>query len=785
MIIPGLASELLVFMIVLCILGYTIGVAIQQNLILLASIFALTVISCSYFVVSPLRKLCVVLLFGVLGLLQSYLYTYYLSYQQLPQLSESTPILVRGIIHSMPENTMHHSNFQFKIKEYVYAKHWHSFNRLVKLNWYGKYPKLREGESWFLLLKLRKPHGYANPGSISYQQTLLQQAIVATGYVKQSHYNQRIHVTPWYYFISKFRQRLSDQLHSDDPMFALLKALTIGKRDEITQTQWQVLRLSGTTHLLAISGMHIAFVSTCIYLMVLYGWGCFAWGCQRVPSSHVAAVAAILAAALYALLAGFSLPTQRALVMLTVFMMGYLWRRAIPSLHSVAVAWFLILFFHPFSLQSVSSILSFFAVAIILYCVIGRVRDKEISLLNKIWQKYGYLQWSITLGLVPILLWMFNQVPLLSFFNNLVAIPVVCCLVLPLSLLAAVLIGLHIDYSYYFLKLASKLLLVLFDCLQYSTHFKWFQWQHGIHSSSLLLITMVGVLLFLAPRDWPQRWLANVFLLPLFIPTSPQPLYGHAWFTLIDVGQGLSAIVQTAEHVLLFDAGPKYSGGWDAGRAIIFPLLMKRGINHIDTMIISHRDMDHRGGAQSLLQMMQIKQVLSSVPEYFTPYHSHFCHAGMNWQWDGVTFSILHPSSLEKQTTNNNSCVLQVSVGEHHVLLTGDIERKMEKELLRIYPKKVLRSEILIVPHHGSGTSSSLAFIKAVKPRYALISVGYHNRYRLPKKSIVERYLNNKSLVYQTKDSGAISFDIDPDKSLSEPKLYREDHHLFVSSRSY
>jgi competence protein ComEC len=281
---------------------------------------------------------------------------------------------------------------------------------------------------------------------------------------------------------------------------------------------------------------------------------------------------------------------------------------------------------------------------------------------------------------------------------------------------------------------------------------------------------MIGTILLLAPKKFPAKWLGLVGLLPLVLYRPDKPAEDTFWFTLLDVGQGLSAVIQTKNHTLVFDTGPKFSDSFDTGSAVVSPFLTQQGINHIDNLIISHGDNDHIGGAASLIDEIKTNTILSSVPERL-PNASH-CIAGQSWQWDGVMFSVLHPYSDDQASENNLSCVLKVSTKNTSILLTGDIESHAEKLLVQRYGSK-LASTLIVAPHHGSNTSSSYTFIHVVNPEIVLFPIGYRNRYGFPKENIVNRYSIKNRTLLDSAQYGAIQYKFGP-QTVSGPILWRK-----------
>ena len=305
------------------------------------------------------------------------------------------------------------------------------------------------------------------------------------------------------------------------------------------------------------------------------------------------------------------------------------------------------------------------------------------------------------------------------------------------------------------------------------------QWHQVIINPWVMLTTCLAAILFLAPRGWVGRWLAIVYLLPLFLAKPDAPKQGEIWFTLLDVGQGLSAVVETANHLLVFDTGAKFGEIFDAGSAVVVPFLQKQGLKKIDILVVSHADNDHSGGVDAILQQFKVANLLASVPKKIKNYHAQFCHAGQHWQWDNVNFTFLYPATTQKGLGNDSSCVLHIQTGNQSILLTGDIEKAAEHYLVA-KQKKALSATLLIAPHHGSKTSSSPDFVQAVAPKYVLFATGYRKRYHFPSNNILKRY-QQIATTYNTAFSGALSFKLDGLSKLELPEEFRINHkHIWT-----
>jgi competence protein ComEC len=489
----------------------------------------------------------------------------------------------------------------------------------------------------------------------------------------------------------------------------------------------------------------------------------------RWPAPKVAAVGAIAAATVYAALAGFSIPTQRALIMIAVAMGAVLLQRRVATTQLLAMALLLVLLYDPLAALSAGFWLSFTAVAVIVLFLNARQR-KGID-----WRNLGRLQWGIAIGLLPLLLLFFQQVSLVGPLANFFAVPLFGMLVVPFTLGGTIATMLLPDaltnWLFQFALWAVKLVWIVLEYLAGLRYSVWTQHSPGLWA---LAASIVGVFLLLAPRGWPARWLGAVWLLPLFTLKPAAPAPGAVWFTLLDVGQGLAAVVRTHSHILVYDTGPRFSTRFDAGRAVVVPYLRHQGVPRIDTLVVSHGDNDHIGGAASVLTDVAVGKIISSVPERLPM--AEACIAGLQWRWDDVQFEILHPPIGSDLRGNNASCVLKVSGRHGSLLLPGDIEAKAERQLVE-REREALASQVLVVPHQGSKTSSTRAFIKAVKPQFALFSSGYLNPFKHPHAQVKARYERHQARLYNSAVHGAVEVQLSEDGT--EARAYRQHNRRY------
>ena len=681
---------------------------------------------------------------------------------------EGRNLTVEGIVASIPHVDDRRIRFVFDITDSKTAGVGvDELPRRVRLSWYRTDHALQVGEVWRFTVRLKHPRGFTNPGSFDYERWLFRQGIRATGYVRDRQPHERVGSAPGY-ALTRFRQRLTEHINqvlADAPFRGVITALAVGIRSDIPESQWRTMVNTGINHLMAISGLHISLVAGLGYWLMQWGWRRSQRLTLKYPAPKAGAVAGLLCAIAYAALAGFAIPTQRALIMVGLVLASIIVQRHPSRSHTLAIALLLVLGLDPLAVLDAGFWLSFAAVAVIFYAM-GYSRKNA-----RLWRWFG-LHGVISLALLPLTLLLFQRASLIAPMANLVAVPVVSMSVVPLALLGALMLLLYEPVGRWLLQMADFILQQLWPLIE---------WLEGVPLSvislpvahwGLVVVAGAGVLWLVAPRGVPARWLGLIWLAPLFWWPSQRPVENEFWFTLLDVGQGLAAVVETRDRVLLFDTGPKYGTDFNAGEAVISPFLKARGWSAIDVLIVSHGDNDHRGGLPSLLAGFPVTKLLSSIPTQLPSSAAQPCHAGQRWRWGGVVFEMLNPVMDSSMGENDRSCVLKVTAGDKALLLTGDIEKRAERELVERLGL-ALESTILVAPHHGSKTSSSPDFIEAVAPRYVLFPVGYRNRWGFPKASVVERYQALGAYMFDTARHGAISVVVNPKGEVSLSS-YRE-----------
>jgi competence protein ComEC len=755
----------------------------------------------------------------------------------LPTTWEGRDLEVQGSIRGLPSRDEKGARFLFDVDS-VAAPIEH-FPRTIQLAWVDQKgpppPLLEPGARWRLTVRLKRPHSNANYGVRDAEAGLLARNVRATGYISTPAKAQRLggYASGLSVSVDRWRAALRariDTVLADAPHRGIVVALAVGAQDEVSAADWLLMRATGTSHLVAISGLHIGFVAG------LAGWLVGAlWRRSglvgrnwplRIPAQLVAVTAGTMFAALHAALAGFNVPAQRALWMAGVVALAFVSGRSVAPSWVLAWALGLVLLLDPWAPVSAGFWLSFCAVGAILYAMSGRPRVRAderadgadagpdvdpdagggsgargadvgaaggqaatcfsarmLRVLHARGRAFvermrsaAHVQFAVTIALAPLTIYWFSQIPLIGPLANAFAIPWVSLFVTP-AVLAGVVLPMPIDA--YALRAAHALLELLIAGLQMLSGPSWALWRLPHPDGWVLAVAAVGVLWCLAPRGWPLRWAAPLTWLPLLLPPPPGPPSGSFRLTALDIGQGSSILVETTHHALLFDAGPGPEST-HAGERVVVPYLQANGVYTPDTMVISHEDSDHSGGAPAVLQGVEVRQLLGGL----VPSNGLWdkaravgadtvrCAAGQHWQWDGVDFSILWPDPGPLSgNPNAHCCVLRVSIagaGESRghaagspaaptvsALLAADIEAPVERILLA-RDRSALPAQILVVPHHGSKTSSTEPFLDSIEPLVAVFQVGYRNRFHHPNPGVFERYLGRHIELTRSDIDGAV-----------------------------
>ena len=705
--------------------------------------------------------------FLLLGIAWTIHYSTNLLHQAIPTEIENRTITVIGRVVDLPAHRPHSVRILLEPSRAAFLNQPVNLPRLVSLSLYQEYsdkpwdPSV--GSCWKLRVRLKNPHGFRNPGGFNYEAHLFAHHIRATGYIVPK--SKRQHISedgiPGFNFL---RQRIGHKLAAvlgDSGQLGILSALAIGDKQGLTIDQWKALRVTGTSHLLAISGLHLSLVSTLVFLLARIVWSHVSYGARRLPAQKFAVIPALISALVYSGLAGFSIPTQRALVMLASLYLSILFARRPFRLQALALAMLAVLFYDPLSVLSAGFWLSFSAVAIIYFIV---TRRSDVGY----WGQGLRVQAGISVGLVPLSLLFFQSASLVSPIANVVAIPLYGFVVVPLTLLALACFAVLPD------PVGSSLLHAAAGISDMGWY--WIDWLSTYSSAAFhlaaptpltVLLAIGGLALLAMPKGTPMRYFGLFLCIPVFWADTP-PSTGEFRATLLDVGQGLSLVVRTHQHTLVFDTGARFSDRLNGGEAVVVPFLRQRGVSRIDTLIVSHDDNDHIGGLASVREAMQVDRLISNVPQA-SP--TEPCVKGRRWEWDKVQFEILHPGVGAGGNNNNDSCVLMVRSPHSSLLVPGDIEKPAELELVRKYGNR-LRASYLVAPHHGSRTSSSQDFLATVRPEWVLVPAGHLNRYHHPSARVTNRYHQAGIRWLVSGERGAIF--IDPALADRDPQGYRE-----------
>lgn len=669
---------------------------------------------------------------------------------QLPPSWEKRDLTIEGRIDDLPQAELRRTRFRFRVDD-GNSQPEPLRGKLLQLSWYddfgakepGPRMRLRAGARWKMVVQVRAPRGLSNPGGFDSERHALSQRIAATGYVREAGRARQLSKPMG---IDAWREDMSARIQTAVPSTSsrYVRALALGDTRGLEDRDWELLRAAGLTHLIAISGFHVGLVAG---FFALCGAGFWRWvpGWARgIPRPQVAGLAGLLGAFGYAVLAGFALPTTRTVLMIAVVVLARFSRRPARVVDSLALAAIAVLLFDPLSILAAGFWLSFAGVAWLAWCLPQ----------SQHWAR-GFLsaQGAATLGLLPLTVALFGQASAVGPLINLVAIPWWSLVVVPLSLLGTALEAVHAsagDWAWQTAAWCFDLTWPLFTRLAESRFALWWLPEAAWYALPLALL---GAFWLLLPRGVPGKWLAALLWLPLLWPDLESPAQGEVELLVIDVGQGLSVLVRTADHALLYDAGPAVRDGFDAGERAVVPALRALGVARLDRVVLSHGDNDHAGGFASVSALLPIRESLT--PEGSPVPADSPCVAGQSWRWEGVNFRFLHPTLHFPYLGNEASCVLRIETEHGAVLLTGDIGDVIERELLRRDPAS-LRAEVVLAAHHGSGGSSDPGFVTATGARLALVSAGFANRFGHPKREVVNRWQGHGAEVLNTADSGAI-----------------------------
>jgi len=691
---------------------------------------------------------------------------------------EGRDLSVVGIVATLPQQHEAGLRFRFEVESASADGAPVRLVPLLSLGWYGgvtptgsglmelqRLPaELHPGERWRLAVRVKAPHGTSNPHGFDYELWLWEQGVQATGSVRAGPRDpapQRLAST-WRHPVERLRQEVRDAVFRqvpDRPTAGVLAALVVGDQNAIERADWDIFRATGVAHLMSISGLHITMFAWMAALVVGALWRRSTRACLAWPAPHAALVGGAVLAAAYALFSGWGVPAQRTVLMLAAVALlrlsGRHWPWRVVWLLAAAV----VVTVDPWALLQPGFWLSFVAVGVLFAGgpaapagppptgVRTRLARAAAGALRE--------QWVVTLALTPLTLLLFGQASVVGLLANALAIPWVTLVVTPLAIAGAAVPWLW--------TLAGAAVQVLQQLLQ------------GLAALPFATVAVpaaplwagaagvAGGLLLALRLPWTARVLGVPLLLPVLLWQAPRPAPGQFELLAADIGQGNAVIVRTAGHTLVYDSGPRYSAESDAGHRVLVPLL--RALDErVQLLVLSHRDTDHTGGAAAVLAQQGGASLLSSLAQGHDLHAvrtSARCEAGQAWTWDGVRFELLHPAAPDYAAAgkpNALSCVLRVANAERAALLAGDIEQAQEARLVAQAGEgggAGLRAQVLLVPHHGSRTSSTAAFLDAVQPRIALLQAGYRNRFGHPAPAVLERYRERGVQVVESARCGA------------------------------
>ncbi len=671
----------------------------------------------------------------------------------LPAALEARDLQLTGVVASLPQRSPAGLRFRFDVEAASADGQPVQVPRRVSLGWYAGWQEeavlneaqraLRAGQRWRFTVRLRQPHGNLNPHGFDYELHLFEQGVRATGYVRDGSQLLDPQAGRW---VDRLRQQVRDAIDAHVPdrrAAGVLAALAVGDQSAIEREDWQIFRDTGVAHLMSISGLHVTMFAWLMGGAISAAWRRSARAAHLWPAPWAGRVGGLAAAVGYAVFSGWGVPAQRTVWMLGVVTLLQLSGRRWPWAMVLLCAAVVVSALDPWALLQPGFWLSFVAVALLMASEPAQRAGDEWRAPLRWWHRLAATlrggvrtQLVATFGLTPLSLVFFQQVSAVGLLANLVAIPLVTLVITPLALLGVLFAPLW--------RLGALVQEALGHGLAWLAAVPGAVWVVPAAPLWAQAAGLAGAALLVLPLPWRMRLFAVPLVMPLLLPVPDRPPAGRYEVLAVDVGQGTAVLVRTRHHLLVYDAGPAYSRETDAGQRVLLPLLRARGEARIDRLVLSHRDLDHVGGASALMHHLPVEALLSSLedghPLRAAARRHQRCAAGQRWAWDGVQFDVLHPRPEDYARglkPNAVSCVVRVSGAQGSVLLAGDIERQQEAELLGT--SQPLRSDVLLVPHHGSRTSSTAAFLDAVAPQVAIVQAGYRNRFGHPVAEVMER----------------------------------------------
>ena len=642
-----------------------------------------------------------------------------------------------------------------------------------RVTWFEPPSVPRIGDVWQLELRLRRPRGNSNPGGFSLEDWMFRERLHASGYVVSGKRNRLLRdgELP---LIDAWRRDFVLLLEATTGTAApVLAAIGTGSRHLLSRDQWDRYAKTGTSHLMAISGLHIGLAAASAFASLL-----LLCGVIRLPgnSLHIAAVGSVAAAAVYALFSGFAVPSQRAIWMLLLGAVTLLGKRRVVPQRILAIVAMIVFVTDPVSIMAPGFLLSFCAVAALLW--FGR--QYSSAAVGRPLRQLAGMQLALLFGLMPLTVLMFQRVALLAPITNMLVVPIFSVITVPVTLLSMLVAPVWNGAAAALLWLAAGSVAAaerIIEAIARQTLADTTIAGVDGFNGAVGVYVLLPVLWLLLPRGWPGRWLALLAVAALLLHKPASPPRGCVDSHFLDVGQGLSVVVQSHEHVLVYDTGASYRSGGTAAEKTLIPFLRHRAIDSVDWLVVSHSDDDHAGGVAALLANIDVGKILAGEPLPALQRESIACSAGQRWRVDGIDFEFLHPAPGSARAGNDASCVLLIQAGDYRVLLSGDIEAPAERQFLSRWTYD--RADIVLIPHHGSLTSSSPAFAKRLRPDIAIASAGYGNRWGFPKRAVTRRWQGAGASVWDTASSGAISLRVCQEGGIRELRSERQRQRRF------